>query len=98
MELENTTGVAIVMSPCPDYALDIENATAIGSALQGGGGALPCPQSPRVVPAHGSIRYDLGAQPYDEGDPAGGAPQGSTVTASFAIAGIATAIATSRVN
>ena len=98
VQLQNTTAVPIVMSPCPDYALDIDNLTAGGSALQGGGGALPCPQSPGVVPAHGTIRYDLGAQSYDEGDPGGGANPGSTVTARFAIAGIATARATSRVN
>ncbi|HEY5455926.1 MAG TPA: hypothetical protein VIJ96_10680 [Acidothermaceae bacterium] len=98
VQLQNTTAVPIVMSPCPDYALDIDNSTAVGSALQGGGGALSCPQSPQVVPAHGTIRYDLGARSYDEGDPAGGAPQGSTVTAHFAIAGIPTARATSIVN
>lgn len=98
VQLQNTTAVPIVLSPCPDYALDIDNATAIGSALQGGGGALPCPSPPQVVPAHGTLSYDLGAQSYDEGDPAGGAPQGSTVTANFAIAGIPTARATSRVN
>jgi hypothetical protein len=98
VQLENITAVPIVMSPCPDYALDIDNFTAGGSALQGGGGALPCPQSPEVVPAHGTIRYDLGAQSYDEGDPGGGANPGSTVTARFAIAGIPTARATSRVS
>ena len=98
VQLQNTTAVPIVMSPCPDYALDIDNLTAGGSALQGGGGALRCPQSPQVVPAHGTIRYDLGAQSYDEGDPGGGANPGSTVTARFAIAGIPTARATSRVN
>jgi len=98
VQLENTTAVPIVMSPCPDHALDIDNATAVGSALQGGGGALPCPQSPQVIPAHGTIRYDLGPQTYDEGDPGGGAKPGSTVTARFAIAGIPTARATSRVN
>ena len=98
VRLQNTTGAPIVMSPCPDYALDIDNLTAGGSALQGGGGALPCPRSPQVVPAHGMIRYDLGAQSYDEGDPGGGANPGSTVTARFAIAGIPTARATSRVN
>jgi hypothetical protein len=98
VQLENTTAVPIVMSPCADYALDIENSTAGGSALQGGGGALPCPQSPEVVPANGTISYDLGPQTYDEGDPGGGANEGSTVTASFAIAGIPTALATARVN
>jgi hypothetical protein len=98
VQLQNTTGAPIVMSPCPDYALDIENPTAIGTALQGGGGALSCPRSPRVVPAHGAISYDLGPQTYDEGDPAGGAPQGSTVTANFAIADIPTAQAFARVN
>ncbi|HEY5202958.1 MAG TPA: hypothetical protein VIJ31_18815 [Acidothermaceae bacterium] len=97
VQLQNTTGVPLVMSPCPDYALDIDNVTAGGSALQGGGGALPCPQSAQVVPAHGTIRYDLGAQSYDEGDPGGGANSGSTVTARFAIAGIPTARATAIV-
>jgi hypothetical protein len=98
VQIQNTTAVPIVMSPCPDYALDIDNATSVGSALQAGGGALPCPPSPQVVPAHGTLRYDLGPQTYDEGDPAGGAPQGSTVTAYFAIAGVPTARATSIVN
>jgi hypothetical protein len=98
VQLENTTAVPIVISPCADYALDIENSTAGGTALQGGGGALPCPQSPEVVPASGTISYDLGAQTYDEGDPGGGANEGSTVTASLAIAGIPTARATARVN
>ena len=98
VQLQNTTAVPILMSPCPDYALDIDNLTAGGSALQGGGGALPCSPPAQVVPAHGSIRYDLGAQSYDEGDPGGGANPGSIVTARFAIAGIPTARATSRVN
>ena len=75
----------------------IENLTAGGSALQAGGGALSCPQSPHVVPAHGAVGYDLGPQVYDEGDPGGGALQGSTVTVHFAIAGIPTARATSVV-
>jgi hypothetical protein len=98
VQLENTTTVPIVMSPCADYALDIENLTAGGSALQAGGGALPCPRAPRVVPAHGAISYGLGPQTYDDGDPGGGANAGSTVTAHFAVAGIPTARATSRVN
>jgi hypothetical protein len=97
VQLENTTAAAIVMSPCADYALDIDNATAGGSALQGGGGSLPCPHTPEVVPANGAISYELGPQTYDEGDPAGGATKGSTVTARFAIAGISTARATSLV-
>jgi hypothetical protein len=98
VQFQNVTAVPIVMSPCADYALEIDNLTAGGSALQAGGGVLPCPRLPRVVPAHGTISYDLGAQSYDEGDPAGGAPPGSTVTARFAIAGIPTALATVRVN
>jgi hypothetical protein len=98
VQLENTTTVPIVMFPCADYALDIDNSTAGGTALQGGGGALPCPQSPRVIPANGTISYDLGPQPYDEGDPGGGATPGSTVTARFAIAGVPTAVAKVRVS
>jgi hypothetical protein len=98
VRLQNTTAVSVVMSPCPDYALEIDNAVTNGTESDVSGGALSCPQLPQVVPANGAISYDLGPRTYDEGDPAAGAPQGSTVTAHFAIAGIPTAQASARVN
>ena len=98
VELQNTTAVPIAISPCPDYALDIDSSVSVGTAMQASRGALTCPPSARVVPAHGAISYHLDAQPIDEGDPGDGATHGSIVTARFAIAGIPTARATLRVN
>jgi hypothetical protein len=98
VELHNTTAVPITISPCPDYVLDIDSSVSGGTEMDGGGGAMPCPQSARVVPAHGTISYHLDAQPYDQGGPGNGANHGSIVTARFAIAGIATARATLGVN
>ena len=98
VELQNTTAVPIAISPCPDYALDVDSSFGGGTAMQAGRGALTCPPSARVVPAHGAISYHLDAQPFDGGGPGGGANPGSIVTARFAIAGIPTARATLRVN
>ena len=98
LELHNTTAVPIAISPCPDYALDIDSSVSVGTAMQASRGALTCPPSARVVPAHGAISYHLDAQPFDEGGPGDGANHGSIVTARFAIAGIPTARATLRVN
>jgi hypothetical protein len=95
VELRNTTAVPITISPCPDYALDIDSAVSNGTEMDGGGGALSCPPVAQIIPANGVIRYHLDARSYDEGD---GASRGSIVTARFAIAGIPTAIATLRVN
>jgi hypothetical protein len=94
VELHNITAAPITISPCPDYALDIDSSVTAGTEMDGGGGAVPCPQSARVVPAHGVISYHLDARPYDQGGPGNGANHGSTVTARFAIAGIPTVRAT----
>ena len=95
VELRNTTAAPIAISPCPDYALDIDSTVPNGTEMDAGGGVLPCARPGQVIPAHGAVSYRLGAQPYDPGDIAS---QGSIVTARFAIAGIPTAQATARVN
>jgi hypothetical protein len=98
VELRNTTAAPITMSPCPDYTLDIDSTVPNGTEMDAGGGVLPCTQPAQVIAAHAAINYHLDAGPYDQGGEGDGADQGSVVTARFAIAGIATARATTGVN
>ena len=98
VELLNTTATPIAMSPCPNYALTIESSVMGGTEVDGGGGSLPCALTPRLVPAHGTISYDLAGRGYDPGGPGDGAIEGTVVTIQFAIAGVPTATATPRVS
>jgi hypothetical protein len=95
VELRNTTATPIAISPCPDYALDVDSSVSGGTAMDAGGGELPCAQQAGVIPPNATMRYRLGARSYD---PGGSALKGTVVTARFAIAGIATTSASARVS
>jgi hypothetical protein len=92
--LTNNTDSPIAISPCPNYALTITNAVGGGTELTVGTGALPCGQEPSAIRAHGSVNYKLDSSSYDPGQ---APPIGTVVTVDFAIAGTATAHATSTV-
>lgn len=86
--LRNTTGRAIILSPCPAYRMAVSRHNS-GELFHPR--ALTCPPQPRTVPAHGSILIPLRGRQ--------GAPARShrRITFGFAIAGVPPSTVTVRV-
>jgi len=98
--IRNHSSAPISLSPCPYYELDTGETDRRGSERDSGRAALtPCDTS-TVVPANGELRFALPPTEYGGGSPLGngGAASGSQVQIAFAIAGVPTATATTRVH
>jgi hypothetical protein len=99
--LRNSTDRPIALDPCPSYTMEfISHITGFGkkpttgTEVNGANGSFGCRQPATVVPANGEVAFHL----PDRADDAGtSAIPHSTVTIRFAIAGVPTATARSRV-
>jgi hypothetical protein len=100
--LRNSTDRAISLDPCPSYAMEFTShisgfgnkPTTAGVEENGSNGSFGCRQPAMVVPANGELAIHLPDRAYDAGT---SATPHSIVTIRFAIAGVPTAIARSRV-